>query len=982
MKKSVPGTGELKTSFSKIQSGSLLDFPVVGIGASAGGLEALQEFFKAMPANSGAAFVVVQHLSPDYKSLMDELLARYTSMTIHRVTDGMMVEENHIYLIPPRMNMTIFHGRLYLSEHSANRTLNLPIDIFLRSLAKDQEKNAIAIILSGTGSDGTLGIRAIKEFGGMIMVQDDRSAKFDGMPRSSISTGMVDFILPPAQLADELVNYIKHPFVKQKQKIEALLNAGENQLAKVISILRDAKGVDFSDYKENTIIRRLEKRISINRFDNIEDYVLFLANNVREINILFNELLIGVTRFFRDDEAFRKLRNEVIASLIKKGSAQREIRVWVAACSTGEEAYSLAILFRELMNETNTYFDVKIFATDIDTVSIEYAGVGLYPDSIASDVSSDRIAKFFIRRENGYQVNETIRGMIIFARHNILQDPPFSKLDLISCRNLLIYLNNEVQQRILSTFYIALNEMGYLFLGSSESLGNVSDGFTVLDSKSKIYRQQKGYKPPHLQNFGVTSIHKTTSELKNIGSYVKSARLKTNSLEGVFDQILADYVPPSVIIDENFEIVHTIHHVGKYVSLPVGQVSLNLLKMLPRETGIIVNSLIRRADKKNSEVAIENVNTDNPSKTLSISCKKLPNTRTGEIYYLVSFLEKDKKEQKAEVKKTETFDINVQYQERIEELEKELQFKSESLQATVEELETSNEELQSSNEELIASNEELQSTNEELQSVNEELYTVNSEHIRKIEELTELYADIDNLLKYTQIGNLFLDRDLTIRKINDVASSLTNILPSDIGRPVSHLSLRSLYPGFLDDIYGVTDTLIAVEKDVKDKNGVWFLMRILPYRNSENAIDGIIITFVNVSGIKESQQFAAELSEKFSLAMEIGQMAWWEWNCETNTVKTSRGKYEMLGYKAEEIGNGYEGWTELVHPDDYEVCMQSMRDHLLGLVPYYEVEYRIRKKDGSYCWYFDKGKVVEISSNGKPIRLMGVVQNVSEKKNN
>ena len=980
MKKSLIRSDDFKPSYIKPQGGSLLDFPVVGIGASAGGLEALQEFFKAMPVNSGAAYVIVQHLSPDYKSLMDELLARYTSMIIHVATDGMMVEENHIYLIPPRMNMTIFHGKLYLSEHSPNRTLNLPIDIFFRSLAKDQEKNAIAIILSGTGSDGTLGIRAIKEFGGMIMVQDDRSAKFDGMPRSSISTGMVDFILPPAQLADELANYIKHPFVKQKQKIEALLNNDENQLAKVISILRDAKGVDFSDYKENTIIRRLEKRISINRFETIEDYVRFLANNVREINILFNELLIGVTRFFRDEEAYKKLRNEVIVNLIKKGSAQREIRVWVAACSTGEEAYSLAILFRELMNETNVYFDVKIFATDIDTVSIEYAGVGLYPESIASDVSPERISRFFIRRENGYQINEMIRGMIIFARHNILQDPPFSKLDLISCRNLLIYLNNDVQQRILAMFYLSLNEMGYLFLGSSESLGNVSDGFTVIDSKSKIYRQQKGYKPPHLQNFGVTSIHKTNSELKSISSYIKNARPKTSNLDGIFDQILADYIPPSVIVNENFEIVHTIHHVGRFVSLPVGQVSLNLLKMLPRETGVIVNSLIRRADKKNSEVAIENVNTDNPLTTLSISCKKLPNTRTGEIYYLITFLEKDKKEQKKEVRKAETFDINIQYQERIEELEKELQFKSESLQATVEELETSNEELQSSNEELIASNEELQSTNEELQSVNEELYTVNSEHIRKIEELTELYADIDNLLKYTQIGNLFLDRDLTIRKINDVATSLTNILPTDIGRPLSDLSLSSLYQGFLEDIYKVADTLIFVERDVKDKNGVWFLMRILPYRNSENAIDGIIVTFVNVSGIKESQQFAAELSEKFSLAMDIGQMAWWEWDCEKNVVRTSRGKFEMLGYTEGEIKPGYEGWTELVHPDDYESCMNAMNNHLQGLAPNYEVEYRIKKKDGTYCWYFDKGTIVQSNDSGKPRLLMGVVQNITEKK--
>ncbi len=933
-----------------------------------------------MPANSGAAYVIVQHLSPDYKSLMDELLARYTSMVIHRVTDGIPVEENHIYLIPPRMNMTIFHGRLYLSEHSPNRTLNLPIDIFLRSLAKDQEKNAIAIILSGTGSDGTLGIKAVKEYGGMIMAQDDQSAKFDGMPRSSISTGMVDFILPPAQLADELVNYIKHPFVKQKQKIEALLNNDDNQLSKVISIIRDSKGVDFSDYKENTIIRRLEKRISINRFENIEDYVKFLANNVREINILFNELLIGVTRFFRDEEAFKKLKSEVIGSLIRKGSTQREFRVWVAACSTGEEAYTLAILFREFMNENNIYCDVKIFATDLDTASLEYAGVGLYPDSIASDVTPERISKFFIRRENGYQVNETIRSMIIFARHNILQDPPFSKLDLITCRNMLIYLNNDVQQRILSMFYISLNEMGYLFLGSSESLGNISEGFTTIDSKLKIYRQKKGFKPLQIQNFGINSVHKTNSELKNISTYIRNPRPKASVLDGIFDQILGDYIPTSVIIDENFEIVHTIHQVGKYVSLPIGQVSLNLLKMLPRETGIIVNSLIRRADKKNSEVVIENVSSTDNVKTLSLACKKLPNTRTGEIYYLISFIEKDKKERVKEVKRIETIDINVQYQERVEELEKELQFKSESLQATVEELETSNEELQSSNEELMASNEELQSTNEELQSVNEELYTVNSEHIRKIEELTELYADIDNLLKYTQTGNLFLDRNLNIRKINDVATLLTNILPTDVGRPIQHLAIRSLYPEFLEDIYAVSDTLQHIERDIKDKNGVWYLMRILPYRTSDNAVEGIIVTFVNISGIKESQQFAADLNDKFSLAMDIGNMAWWEWDCELNKVKTSRGKYAMLGYEEDEIKPGFEGWTELLHPDDLESSMQSMRNHLQGLCPFYEVEYRIRKKDGQYAWYFDKGQVVERNNAGKPRKLMGVIQNITEKK--
>ena len=981
MKESRANKGNKSIHIEKQQIGSILDFPVVGIGASAGGLEALQEFFKAMPINSGAAFVVVQHLSPDYRSLMDELLARYTKMTIHRVSDGMQIEENHIYLIPPRMNMTIFHGKLYLSEHAQTRTLNLPIDIFLRSLAKDQEKNAIAIILSGTGSDGTLGIRAIKEFGGMTMVQDDRSAKFDGMPRSSISTGMVDFILPPAKLAEELTNYIKHPFVKQKEHIELQINQDVNQLAKVIAILRDSKGVDFNDYKENTIIRRLEKRISINRFENISEYVTFLSNNNKEINILFNELLIGVTRFFRDEDAFKKLISEVIAPLIDRGSTHKEIRIWVTACSTGEEAYSLAILFREYMNRTKVNCEVKIFATDLDAVSLEFAGTGLYPESIASDVTPERILKYFIRRDNGYQINETIRGMIIFAKHNILQDPPFSKLDLISCRNMLIYMKNDVQQRIMSMFYFSLNENGYLFLGSSESLGTLADGFKTIDSKAKIYQQISGFKPPIMHNLGLTSMHKTNTDLKNISSYLKGNRPKPHILDGVFDQILANYIPPSVIIDENFDILHTIHQVGRFVSLPVGQISINLLKMLPRETGIVANSLIRRAEKKNTEVLIENIPPVDPDKSLSMACRRITNKNTGENFYLLSFIEKEQEESHIAKKEIEKIDINLQYQLRLDELEKELQYKSESLQATVEELETSNEELQSSNEELIASNEELQSTNEELQSVNEELYTVNAEHIRKIEELTELYADIDNLLRYTQIGNLFLDRNLNIRKINDVASGLTNILQSDIGRPIQHLSINALYPNFLNDIYKVADNLQPIEREIRNKDESWFMMKILPYRTNENAVEGIIITFVDITGIKKSQEYASDLNNKFNLAMEIGQMAWWEWNYESNEVKTSPTKFAMLGYSKQEIGEGYEAWTKLIHPDDLEKAMDAMTLLLQGKSEFYLVEYRIKHKTGHYRWFSDKGQVIEYCKNGKPKIIMGVAIDISDKTN-
>ncbi len=959
-----------------------MDFPVVGIGASAGGLEAIQEFFRELPEKPGASFVVVQHLSPDYKSFMSELLARHTKITIKVVEDGMEIEENHIYLIPPKMNMTIFHGKLFLNEISDERTLNLPIDIFLRSLAKDQEKNAIAIILSGTGSDGALGIRAIKEYGGMTMSQDHKSAKFDGMPRSSAATGMIDFVLPPKRLAAELMEFFKHPFVKKTKQIEDLISSSQNQLSKVIGILRDEKGVDFTLYKENTIIRRLEKRISINRFTKIEEYVKFLARNKREVDILFNELLIGVTRFFRDEESFAVLKNIIIPKILDNINTEKEIRIWTPGCSTGEEAYSIAILFAEYLSEKNIKKEVKIFATDLDTHSLEYAGTGYYPGNIISDVSPERLSRYFIKKEDGYQVNETIRSMIIFARHNLLEDPPFSKIDLISCRNLLIYLNSDTQQKVISMFHVSLKSHAYLFLGNSESLGKMAEGYETIDSKCKIFQKGDKYRPGYIHNYNISNgVHKNAGDLKSISSYVKNIKPKSFMQSGIIDAILSDYLPPSVIIDEYYDILHSIHNVGKYVSLPVGQVSLNLLKMLPREQSVIVSSLIRRSEKNPSGITIDNINfsADNDMQ-LSISCKKLNDELNHTAYYLISFIEKKKEKKLQQVEKIERLDLNSQYRERIIELEKELQFKSENLQATVEELETSNEELQSSNEELIASNEELQSTNEELQSVNEELYTVNSEHIRKIEELTELNADFDNLLRNTQVGNLYLDRHLNIRKINDVASQLTNILSSDIGRPIEHLSVNSLYPDFLNDIEKVTTDLQPIEREIREKYGQWYLMRILPYRTAENAIDGIIITFVDITRLKSSQERVIELSQRLEKSLDLGEMSWWEWDVKTNEVYTGNAKYEMLGYDKEDIPPGFEGWTCLLHPDDYEGCMQAMRDHMEGKADVYFSEYRIRHKDGHYLWYRDKGGVASRDEKGKPSILMGIVMNITKEK--
>jgi len=959
-----------------------VDFPVVCIGASAGGLEALQEFFQNMPPSPGAAFVIIQHLSPDYKSLMDELLARYTPLIIHRVTDGMPVQKDHLYLIPPRKNMTIFHGKLLLSDQNPGRSLNLPIDIFMRSLAKDQEKNAIGIILSGTGSDGTLGIRAIKEYGGMTMVQDDRSAKFDGMPRSSISTGKVDIIRSATQLPLELFNYINHPLISKSEKIEQQISEDANQLAKMISILRDEMGVDFSCYKDSTVIRRLEKRISINRFAKVEDYVNFLSGNQREVHVLFNDLLIGVTRFFRDEDAFEKIKNEVLPAILKPTVTGVPLRVWSSGCSTGEEPYSLAIMIKEYMAEHFINREVKIFATDIDSDALDFAGSGIYPESIVSDVSPERLGRYFMRKDGGYQVTDAIRSMVIFAKHNILRDPPFSKIDLISCRNMLIYLNTDVQQRILSMFYMSLKESSYMFLGSSESIGTLSDGFITVDSKNKIYRQKPGFRPSMLESFSVSPVQRARKELKSVGSYMNRSKAKITHIDNIFDELLGEYVPPSVIVDDSYEIIHTIHNVGNFISLPIGQISLNLLKMLPKELAVMVSSLLRKAAQNDQIVIFENILLPSfPEKTIEISGRRLTDNKTGERYFIISFLEKNALKQKPKSKsRIGKIDVSDQYQDRIAELERELQFKSESLQATVEELETSNEELQSSNEELIASNEELQSTNEELQSVNEELYTVNAEHQNKIEELTELNADMDNLLKNTKIGTLFLDRSLTIRKINDVAARLTNILITDIGRPINHLSFDNLYGNFMSDLQWVLESLQPKETEIRDKNNDFYLVRIIPYRTAEYAVDGIIVTFIDINNLKNSESYISQLNTRLEMAMNLGGLSWWEWDYVKNILITGNLKATMLGYQPEEIGTGYEAWTALVHPDDREQKMTAMRDHLQGKTPIYEAEYRIRIKSGEYIWFKDKGGIAKLDTNGKPLSIAGIVMDITHEK--
>lgn len=945
---------------------------VVGIGASAGGLEALQTFFKNLPVDTNAAYVVVQHLSPDYKSMMDELLARYTQMPIQVIKDGITIESNTIYLIPPRQNLEIFNDHLFLTTHSG-KGLNLPIDIFFRSLAEEKGKDAIGIILSGTGSDGTMGTRAIKELDGMVMVQDEKTAKFNGMPSSAISTGLVDYILPPEDMGRELKDYMHHPLVNNKLKPAIPLPEETDSFTKVLMIVKNHSGTDFTFYKENTILRRLERRISINRFNSIDEYIPFLQETDKEKNILYREFLIGVTRFFRDKEAFNVIRDTVLPEIFSQNKDQ--IRIWSTGCSTGEEAYSIAILLLEAAQHYNYRGDIKIFASDIDRRAIETAGYGFYPDSILADVENVLLAKYFTRSGDGYQINKEVRNIIVFAPHNLLKDPPFSKIDLLVCRNLFIYLKPDIQLSLLHRFYYSLNQGGVLFMGNSETLGGMTEAFDVLDNKNKIYRYKSGFKLPIIDTLMVD--HKRNNSFIT-GKLTNAARKSGSLPDELLYSVINDFIPPSVIIDSNYYVVKIINNINPFTEIQSGNFSNELFSILPRELGLFVNNLLRQL--KNGKENHISRNLTGPEslggQTIQVDARKIKYEDL--LYFMLTFSIIDK----SIVRENATNNVEVNYSEEIDNrilnLEKDLKNARENLAATIEELESANEELQSSNQELIASNEELQSTNEELQSVNEELYTVNTEHQQKIEELTLLNNDINNLLKNLEVGAIYIDSKLCIRKITPFASLMTNVLESDIGRPVSHLSVMENYPELARDIQKVNDTLRTSDKEIFEKNGKVLFARIRPYRTEHNAVDGVLVTFVEITELSTLKTNIKSSDERLNNSLNFGNMAWWEWDVNTGLVKCSDKKATMLGYTPDEFPTDVFKITELIHPDDYQNTMNEMQQVLDGTSPLWNVRYRMKRKDGNYTWYHDQGLVKIRDVNGNPLVLIGLVADITE----
>jgi len=829
-------------------------FPIVGIGSSAGGLEALEHFFANMPSQSGLAFVVIQHLDPNYKSMMVDLIKRYTQMRVLRAQDGMRVEPDTIYLNPPNKDVAIFHGVLQLVEPEEKQGFRFPIDFFFRSLAQDQGEKAICIVLSGTGTDGTLGLRAIKDAGGMTMAQDEKSAMYSGMPKSAIATGLVDFVLPVERMPQELLKYIKHPYMDRSQKTSLLVPKGENTLDKIFLLLRTYTKHDFSHYKHNTIRRRIERRMAVHQLERLEDYVRYLQQFPSEVELLFHDLLIGVTNFFRDPEAFEALRQKVIPRLFEGRRPELPIRVWVPGCSTGEEAYSIAILLVEYMvNELKQSYKVQMFATDIDSHAIEFARTAIYPASIVVDVPPERLNRFFIKEGNTYRVSKQIREIVVFAVQDLIKDPPFSKLDLISCRNVLIYLSTGLQKKILQFFHYVLNPEGFLILGSSESIGEFTELFSLLDKKWKIF-QRKGLPLqstldfPSLQPFGESLERQIDPESKSREVSLRELTEKT---------LLDHYTPACVVINENYDIVYFHGRVGKYLELPSGEPTLNILRMAREDLRRELRTSIHEAVKQRATIIREDLQLrdNNAFRTVRLSIKPLPDLKSRQKLMLVVFEEVSPASPSTSVQVHE--EPANQTNPRIAELEHELRSVKESLQTTIEELETSNEELRSTNEELQSTNEELQSTNEELetskeelQSINEELVTVNAELQKKLEELSQANNDLNNLLSSTEIGTIFLDSNHCIKRFTPSIAKLINLIPTDIGRPLSHISVNILGENIVEEVKEVLQTLVFKEKEVQTREGNWYLMRILPYRTMDNVIDGAVITFINVTELK------------------------------------------------------------------------------------------------------------------------------------
>lgn len=872
-------------------SKTVIDFPIVGIGASAGGLAAFEAFFSGMPPdiNPAMAFVLVQHLAPDHKSLLAEIIQRHTSMPVFEVVDGMVVQPNCIYIIPPNHDMAFQHGTLQLLKTSKTNRERLPIDFFFCSLAQDQHELAIGIILSGAGNDGTQGVRAIKDECGMVMAQTPESIEFDSMPSSAIATGLVDYVLPAAEMPAKLINYVTHAFGKLPRLDAYLAPQDQDLMRKIFLLLNNQTGHDFSQYKPNTINRRIARRMAVHQIESIEGYFKFLQRTPTEVKALFFDMLIGVTNFFRDPEAFLVLAEQLPLKLFVNKPVGTVIRIWCPGCSTGEEAYSLAILLVECMEKLKLSYTVQIFATDINGLAIAEARIGCYPAGITNDVSPERLARFFTVEPDGvnYRIHKVIRDMMVFSEHDLIKAPPFSKIDLISCRNLMIYLGSSLQKKLIPLFHYSLSRGGLLFLGTSEGVGEFDDLFSVLDRKSKLYlRKEDAYKNHHITRWpfipAMTAINATIQQNTKNSFPVKPP------LRELTERTLLQHITSSAaLVNSKGDIFYLHGHTGMYLEPAMGEAGINnILKMAREGLRSQLSTALHKAASTGEIVHGPplRVKSNNHFTWVSLTIRPVTSALVASFdspFYLIILEEAPVPDPEQKQQALAGSDAHAllpnDNEQLIEELRHELREKDEYILSTHEELESSNEELKSTNEEMQSVNEELQSTNEELetskeelQSVNEELATVNAELQSKVDNSSRIQNDLNNLLDGTGIATIFVDHNLRIMRFTPLATQIINLIQSDMDRPVNHITANLVnYNRLAADIQTVLKTLIPLELRVQTEDGQWYTMRIQPYRTLHNVIEGAVLTFVNIT---QSVQIEAAL-EKANKQLRLAVVA-------------------------------------------------------------------------------------------------------------
>ncbi|MEX0985922.1 MAG: chemotaxis protein CheB [Bacteroidales bacterium] len=935
------------TSKAKSPYAKNTHFSIVGIGASAGGLEALDEFLENVPHDSGMAYVVIQHLDPTQKGMLPELLQRATEMKVYQVKDAMHIKPNCVYVIPPNTSMSILKGVLHLFEPLETRGMRLPVDFFMRSLAEDQHERAVGVILSGMGSDGSIGLRAIKENNGIVVVQEPETAKYDSMPRSAIESAVVDLIGPAKALPKMILDFKKHmPELMSNLEIDA---KDKSALEKILILLRNNTGNDFSMYKKSTVYRRIERRMTVHKIDNISSYVHFLQENPKESNILFKELMIGVTNFFRDPPVWVKLNDSVLPELINSQEEDFILRAWVPACSTGEEAFSLAMLFKEVVEKTKSQgsISLQIFATDLDSDAIETARRALFPPNIAADVSQERLSRFFNKTEEGYRVKTEIREMVVFANHNILMHPPFTKLDILSCRNLLIYLDTELQGKILSLFYYSLKPEGYLVLGSSETLGNQSKLFTTADSKLKIFKHKSASEKPELYDFP-SSFSKTKSA-NGIEKQIPDRSIQ--NIQTMADQLLLQqYSPAGVLVNENGDIIYTSGRTGKYLEPSVGKANMNIFAMLREGLSNEFQAAFRKAITKKEPVELHNLKVDSngSSLTLHVTIQWIDKPKQLNGYLMVVFSEiqehPDPGPQPGSTKRTHSSLKAIKLEKELQQTREEMQSTHEEMQTSQEELKSTNEELQSTNEELQSTNEELTTSKEEMQSLNEELQTVNAELQSKVEEYSRVDSDMKNLLNSTDIATLFLDKNLNIRRYTDQSTKIFKLIKSDVGRRFTDLVSDLDYPELVDDAMEVLRTLVFIQKQIPAKEGRWFSIRIMPYRTVDDRIDGLVITFFNLSNLKQVESKLHETKQMNRILLNSSSAPIIKLSPDGNIEEFNLSAEQFFGRKRTEIIN--QNFIKTFVPEKYRKSTEKEMQVILGNIIESNIEVQTITSDG------------------------------------